>query len=119
MFLVTEVNRMGNTQANDRFNFINPVEKQENNELLSLRNQLKELEAWPTAGDEFLNLIPEFNRHSPPVTESDNEWLPQVVQDSLKGVDIGFQYPSFFQKLLMNPHLRRLFMKELRTALEQ
>ncbi len=91
-------------------------EKRENSELVQLRDRLKSLCAWPAAGDEFLNLVPEFNRHSPPLTERDNEWLPLVVQDSLKGVDIGFQYPSFFQKLLLNPRLRRLFMAELEEA---
>lgn len=101
--------------THNRFEFMRQ-EKQESGELLQLRNNLKALQAWPEAGDEFLNLVPEFNRHSPPITDADSEWLPQVVQDSLRGVDIGFQYPAFFQKLLMNPRLRRLFLTELEQA---
>ena len=91
-------------------------DKEHRNELWLMRNRLKELDAWPAAGDEILELVPEFNRHSPPITESDREWLPQVVRDALKGVDIGFQYPSFFQKLLMNPRLRRRFLADLEGA---
>ncbi|MCP4356764.1 MAG: hypothetical protein GY796_01945 [Chloroflexi bacterium] len=94
-------------------------DKQPTSELTSLRNRLKELQAWPAAGDDILNLMPEFSSHSPPVTESDNEWLPLVVTDSLKGIDIGFQYPAFFQKLLMNPRLRRQFLKALDQALNR
>jgi hypothetical protein len=91
-------------------------DKQQKNDLIALRNRLHELRAWPAAGDDLLNLVPEFYWHSLPLTESDNEWLPLVVQDSIKGVDIGFQYPAFFQKLLTNPRLRRLFLSELDEA---
>ena len=66
--------------------------------------------------DDLLNLVPDFNWHPLPLTESDNEWLPLVVRDSLRGVDIGFQYPAFFQKLLTNPRLRRLFLSEIERA---
>jgi hypothetical protein len=92
-------------------------DKQQRSDLLSLRNRLKDLQAWPVAGDDLLSLVPDFNWHSLPLTESDNEWLPLVVRDSLKGVDIGFQYPAFFQKLLTNPRLRRLFLSEIEHAL--
>ncbi|MCL4261825.1 MAG: hypothetical protein KJ069_01350 [Anaerolineae bacterium] len=92
------------------------ADKQQKNDLLALRNRLKELQAWPAAGDDLLNLVPELYWHSTPLTDSDNEWLPLVVRDSLRGVDIGFQYPAFFQKLLLNPGLRRLFLSEIERA---
>lgn len=85
-------------------------------DLAVLRNCLKELQAWPAAGDDLLNLVPDFSWHSVPPTDSDNEWLPLVVRDSLQGVDIGFQYPAFFQKLLTNPRLRRIFLSEIERA---
>lgn len=109
---------LGSVQVNRGIDVLQP-DKEDNNELKQMRNRLKALHAWPAAGDDILELVPEFNRHSPPVTESDNEWLPLVVKDSLRGVDIGFQYPAFFQKLLMNPRLRRLFMAELERAFNQ
>ncbi|HRQ41789.1 MAG TPA: hypothetical protein PLD25_28030 [Chloroflexota bacterium] len=84
--------------------------------MAALRNCLKDLQAWPAAGDDLLNLVPDYNWHSLPPTDSDNEWLPLVVRDSLQGVDIGFQYPAFFQKLLTNPRLRRLFLSEIEQA---
>ena len=65
---------------------------------------------------------PETRVHSiletlhPAAIITDNEWLPLVVRDSLQGVDIGFQYPAFFQKLLTNPRLRRLFLSEIERA---
>jgi hypothetical protein len=109
---------IGSVRVSSSPDFLQP-ERQHNSELMQLRALLKTLKAWPAAGDDYLHLMPEFNRHSPPITESDNEWLPLVVQDSLKGVDIGFQYPSFFQKLLMNPRLRRIFISELERAMSQ
>lgn len=93
-----------------------PTDDRQKKDLLSLRNRLKDLKAWPSAGDDLLNLVPEFYWQTPPVTESDNEWLPLVVQDSIRGIDIGFQYPAFFQKLLVNARLRRLFLAELEAA---
>ncbi len=91
-------------------------DKQQKSDMMTLRNRLKDLQAWPAAGDDLLNLVPDFNWHPLPLTESDNEWLPLVVRDSLRGVDIGFQYPAFFQKLLTNPRLRRLFLNEIEQA---
>lgn len=92
------------------------VEQQQKNDLMFLRNRLKALQAWPAAGDDLLTLVPDFNWHSLPLSESDNEWLPLVVRDSIQGVDIGFQYPAFFQKLLMNPRLRLVFISALDQA---
>ncbi len=93
------------------------ADKQLKNDLVFLRDRLKELQAWPAAGDDLLNLAPDFYWHSTPLSESDFEWLPLVVKDSIKGVDIGFQYPAFFQKLLTNARLRRLFLAGLDEAL--
>jgi len=113
-----DVLEIGSIQVNSRIDFLQP-EKQQSNELQVLRDRLHDLNAWPVAGDEILKLMPEFNRHSPPITDSDYEWLPKVVQDSLNGVDIGFQYPAFFQKLLLNPRLRRIFIDDLMLAMSQ
>lgn len=106
---------LGSVQVKNGIDVLEP-EKVYSIELRLLRDRLKELNAWPAAGDDILEMVPEFNRHSPPMTESDNEWLPLVVADSLKGVDIGYQYPAFFQKLLLNPKVRRQFMAELEMA---
>jgi hypothetical protein len=89
------------------------------NDILLMREQLKTLRAWPVAGDEYLKLMPEFNHHALPLSKSDEEWLPQVVADCLCGKDIGFKYPAFFQKLLINPRLRRFFLASLQEAVAQ
>lgn len=100
--------------GSSRFDLFQAEERQKN-DLVILRNRLHDLRAWPPAGDDLLNLVPEFYWASLPLTESDNEWLPLVVRDTMEGIDIGFQYPAFFQKLLTNSRLRRLFL----TALDQ
>ena len=81
-------------------------------ELNDLQESLKKLNSWPAAGDEFLALIPKTDAPEP-LTEKENEWLPQVVNGCMEGTDIGFRYPSFFQKLLMNSILRNAFMESL------
>ena len=86
-------------------------------DLHNLQAALKELNAWPTAGDEFLALIPKTDNPEP-LTEKEAEWMPQVVNDCLEGTDIGFRYPSFFQNLLMNSMLREAFMVALAQKLE-
>ncbi|NHZ72597.1 MAG: hypothetical protein GWP17_05900, partial [Aquificales bacterium] len=68
---------------------------------------------WPEAGDEFLALLPVSRWHAPPLTDDDNEWLLIVARDALRGLDIGSNYPAFFQKLITNPKLRQVFMDEL------
>jgi len=78
-----------------------------------LRHQLKQLKAWPEAGDQFLNLLPQFRQHPSPLTESDREWITSVIDDVVNGVDIGSRYPSFFHNLITNSHLRRIFLVEL------
>jgi hypothetical protein len=84
-----------------------------NGDLAVLRERLLRLKVWPEAGDEFLALLPVSRWHSPPLTEEDNEWLIIVARDSLRGLDIGSNYPAFFQKLITNPDLRRAFLSEL------
>ena len=86
-------------------------------DLRNLQATLKELNAWPSAGDEFLALIPKTDSPEP-ITEKEEEWIPQVVNDCLDGTDIGFRYPSFFQKMLMNSMLRDAFMVDLAQKLE-
>lgn len=86
-------------------------------DLNNLQTQLKTLNAWPSAGDEFLTLIPKTDNPEP-ISEKEGEWIPQVVKDCLDGIDIGFRYPSFFQRLLMNSTLRNAFMDALEQKLE-
>ncbi len=82
-------------------------------DIADLRLKLLALHVWPEAGDEFLALLPVSRWNSPPLTEEDNEWLLIVAQDAVKGVDIGANYPAFFQKLITNANLRQAFLDEL------
>ena len=81
-------------------------------ELEILQKHLKQLNSWPAAGDEFLALIPRTD-NAEPLSEKENEWLHQVVEACLEGTDIGFRYPAFFQKLLINSTLRQAFIEQL------
>ena len=82
-------------------------------EVDTLRHQLKQLKAWPEAGDQFLDLLPHSRQQASPLTESDREWITSVLDDVVNGVDIGSRYPSFFHNLITNSHLRRIFLDEL------
>jgi len=82
-------------------------------DLSTLRERLLGLNVWPEAGDEFLALLPVSRWDAPPLTDEDNEWLLIVARDALRGLDIGANYPAFFQKLITNPKLRQAFMDEL------
>ncbi len=82
-----------------------------------LRQRLVQLKVWPAAGDQFLALMPHSRWHSPPLTEMDDQWLPRVVKDVLNGVDIGANYPAFFQKLLTSAALRQSFLNALDVEL--
>ena len=86
-------------------------------ELNDLQKQLKKLNSWPAAGDEFLALVPKTD-NAAPVTAKEKEWLHQVIEACMVGTDIGFRYPSFFQKLLMNSTLRQTFMEQLTGKME-
>jgi hypothetical protein len=85
----------------------------ENGGVTDLRDRLIGLNVWPEAGDEFLALLPVSRWDAPPPTDEDNEWLIIVARDALHGLDIGSNYPAFFQKLITNPKLRQLFLDEL------
>ena len=87
--------------------------KNSHSEVDALRHQLKQLKAWPEAGDQFLDLLPQIRQHASPLTESDREWITYVIDDVFNGVDIGSRYPSFFHNLITNSHLRRIFLDEL------
>lgn len=82
-------------------------------DLSALRERLLGLNVWPEAGDEFLALLPVSRWDAPPLTDEDNEWLLIVARDALRGLDIGSNYPAFFQKLITNPKLRQAFMDEI------
>lgn len=87
-------------------------------ELDSLKYYLKKLNSWPAAGDEFLTLLPKTD-DAEPITAKEQEWLHQVVDAAMDGTDIGFRYPAFFQKLLMNSTLRQTFIEQLVIKMEE
>lgn len=89
-----------------------------NEGVVTLRQRLKQLNVWPDEGDRFLELMPNARWTSPPPTEADKQWLPQVVEAVVNGVDIGANYPAFFQKLLTSDTLRRSFLKALDIKLK-
>jgi len=78
-----------------------------------LRQRLTELEAWPEAGDLFLELLPVSLWYARPLADEDFEWLPRVVSDAKRRIDIGSRYPAFFQKLLTNRTLGQAFLEAL------
>jgi hypothetical protein len=81
--------------------------------IANLRQRLKQLGVWPEAADQFLALMPHSKWQNSPLVDEDFQWVPKVVEDSLKGVDIGAYYPAFFQKLLANDELRQSFLRAL------
>ncbi|MCA9919588.1 MAG: hypothetical protein KC445_16630 [Anaerolineales bacterium] len=81
----------------------------------ALRTQLIKLNAWPEAGDTFLDLLAKAQGYGVTLAPSDYEWLQQVADSAYKGEDIGSRYPSIFQKLLTYPDLREKFMQTLKT----
>jgi len=87
-------------------------------DLLVLQQYLKRLRVWPEAGDAFLELLPQLNERTGLLSHSDYEWIPQVTQDCICGVDIGSRYPAFFQKLLISPGLRKAFLKTLKNRIQ-
>ncbi len=89
-----------------------------NAEIQKLRDWLKRLNAWPEAGDQFLALMPQASWSSPKPTDNDYKLLPIVARDVLTGLDIGAQYPAFFQKLLTHATLRHDFIRELQHRTE-
>ena len=75
-----------------------------------LRAQLKYLNAWPEAGDTFLELLEQVRGYGVTLIPTDYDWLNQVAESAHKGEDIGLRYPSIFQKLLTFPELRHKFL---------
>ncbi|MCB8978122.1 MAG: hypothetical protein H6657_11925 [Ardenticatenaceae bacterium] len=83
-----------------------------------LRTQLRALNAWPEAGDTFLDLLEQVRGYGVTLVPTDYDWLNQVAESAYKGEDIGLRYPSIFQKLLTFPELRQKFLHilKLRSA---
>jgi hypothetical protein len=79
----------------------------------TLRQQLKSLNAWPEAGDTFLELLSQVRGYGATLVPGDYDWLAQVADSAYKGEDIGLLYPSIFQKLLTFPELRERFLQVL------
>lgn len=79
----------------------------------ALRRKLKRLNAWPEAGDTFLELLEKAQGYGVSLVPGDYDWLTQVADSACKGEDIGLRYPSIFQKLLTFPELRKKFLQTL------
>ena len=79
----------------------------------TLRHQLKSFNAWPEAGDAFLELLDQVRGYGVTLVPTDFDWLAQVADSAYKGEDIGLRYPSIFQKLLTFPELRQKFLQTL------
>lgn len=79
----------------------------------TLRRQLISLDAWPEAGDTFLELLDQVRGCGATLAPTDYDWLAQVADSAYKGEDIGLRYPSIFQKLLTFPELRQKFLQTL------
>ena len=79
-----------------------------------LRAQLKNLNAWPDAGDTFLELLEQVRGYGVTLVPTDYDWLDQVADSACKGEDIGLRFPSIFQKLLTFPDLRHKFLNILK-----
>ncbi|WP_420628331.1 hypothetical protein [Candidatus Leptofilum sp.] len=79
----------------------------------ALRRKLKQLHAWPEAGDTFLDLLEQAQGYGVTLVPDDYEWLAQVADSACKGEDIGSRYPSIFQKLLTYADLREKFLQTL------
>jgi hypothetical protein len=104
-----------NGHHNDLPQIIRPVDwmKNCNQEIAHLRLLLKQCDAWPAAGDSFLEMLANSTWNTATLKQEDAACLPQVVEATLSGQDIGAQYPSFFQKLLSYSSLRQKFIHEL------
>ena len=81
----------------------------------ALRQQLKSLDAWPEAGDTFLELLNQVPGYGASLVPADFDWLVQVADSANKGEDIGLHFPSIFQKLLTFHDLRERFLQILYT----
>lgn len=79
----------------------------------TLRHELQQLDAWPEAGDTFLELLEQAQGYGSIVVATDYDWLGQVADSAYEGEDIGSRYPSIFQKLLTHPELRQKFIQML------
>jgi len=79
----------------------------------TLRGQLMSLNAWPEAGDAFLELLEQVKGYGTTLVPTDFDWLAQVADSAYQGEDIGLRYPSIFQKLLTYPELRQKFLQIL------
>lgn len=85
----------------------------EDDGIQALRLRLQSLNAWPEAGDTFLELLDQVRGHGGTVVSADYDWLVQVADDACQGKDIGLHYPSIFQKLLTFPDFRQKFLQTL------
>lgn len=95
-----------------------PVKQSSLESVQFLRTRLKQLNAWPEAGDTFLELLQKVNDQSVPLLPADFDWLERVAIDACQGKDIGLHYPSIFQKLLLSLELRQTFLQTLQQKQE-
>ena len=86
-----------------------------NTGIQALRRKLQQLNAWPDAGDTFLELLEQAQGYGSTLVPSDYDWLSEVADSVYKGEDIGQRYPSIFQKLLTHSDLRQKFLQTLQV----
>ncbi len=67
----------------------------------------------------YLEMLLMTGGYSPPFTKEDKHWLPKVVDNAIQGIDIGSRHPAFFQKLVTNDDLCRIFLDALERKMEE
>lgn len=63
---------------------------------------------WPEGGDALLRRLGRLE-----ASAEDLEMLSLVLNDALEGIDITRRYPTFYRRLLADPHLRQIFLDAL------
>jgi len=91
-----------------------PANPADQNGVEALRAALIYHNAWPEAGDLFLQLLAEAQGYGVTLVPTDFDWLPKVAEAACNGEDIGSNYPSIFQKLLTYSDLRKKFLQTLK-----
>ena len=82
------------------FSAVPTVTQRQKESIALLRSRLKQLGAWPEAGDTFLELLDQAKDYGVTLMPTDFDWLAQVADDAHRGEDIGSCYPSIFHNNL-------------------
>lgn len=65
---------------------------------------------WPEGGDRLRHELGGLE-----ASVEDMEILSLVINDALEGVDITRRYPTFYRRLLADPHLRQIFLDAMES----